>query len=194
MYTLFEVLISVRLYPLLRKIMVNTTKNELKDGYDIPIYGLDNGTFYYLHIPAIFCIFVSFTCATISIALSFRRKRHEAFFRYWTKSERFVVYLAVCDGLFNLAHFTDHLHIVIAKDMVHPRELCEFYGFNLAVFINAQCFMVNIIAVNACLLIYFDKNISFGRYDWKLLFWVFGAPLTGSLISACLGKFGPTGA
>lgn len=177
-------------------IMVETNKTAFTkngDGYDIPLYGLENGTFYGIHIPAIVCIVLSFVSAITTIILSFRRNGVFSFFRTWSRSDRCVVYLALCDGLFNMAHFTDHLHIVIAKEMVRPKELCEFYGFNLVVFITAQYLMVNIIAVNAFMLIYFDKKVKFGKCDWKLLVWIFGCPFVGAVIAACLGKLGPNG-
>ena len=87
-----------------------------------------------------------------------------------------MVYIAVCDGLFNVAHSIDDLHMVITRDHVRPKELCEFYGFTLAEFITAQNLMVNIMAVNAFMLIYFQSYLKFGRYDWRLLAWTFGAP------------------
>lgn len=173
---------------------VNNTQQVLRgDGYDIPLYGFDNGTFYTIHIPAIVCIVLSFTCAVTAIVLSFRRNGVRSFFRTWSRSDRFVVYLALCDGLFNIAHFTDHMHIVIVKEMVKPKQLCEFYGFNLVVFITAQYLMVNIIAINAFILIYFDKKLTFGRYDWKLLAWIFGCPFVGAVIAVFLGQLGPNG-
>lgn len=170
-----------------------TVVEERDDGYSIPLYGWENGSFYYIHVPAILCIVSSFTCATIAIVLSFRRRGYRSFFRNWSKSEKFVVYLAICDGLFNVSHFTDHMHIAIAQDMVRPKELCEFYGFNLAVFITAQNLMVNIVAVNAFMLIFFNKNLEFGRYDWKLLLWTFGVPFLGATIAGCAGQLGPNG-
>ena len=59
----------------------------------------------------------------------------------------------------------DHLHIVIKKDHIYPKELCEFYGFMLAEFITAQNLMVNIVCINAFVLIYFRRNIDFGKGD-----------------------------
>lgn len=164
-----------------------------QNGYDIPLYGMDNGSFYFIHVPAVLCIMASFTCAVIAIVLSFRQKDVRTFFRTWSKSERFVVYLALCDGLFNRAHFTDHLHILIAKEMVYPKPFCEFYGFNLAVFITAQYLMVNIIALTVFRLIYFEKTISFGNNDWKLLLWIFGVPCLGALVSCWTNQLGPNG-
>jgi len=167
--------------------------SEPQNGYDLPVYGLDNGTFYAIHIPAITCIVTSFTCAIIAIVLSFRKRPYHTFFSKWSKSERFVVYLAICDGLFNVAHFTDHLHIVIVKDHVYPKELCEFYGFTLAEFITSQNLMVNIVAINAFMLIYFNKHLNFGRWDWRLIAWTFGAPFVGATIAGILGQLGTNG-
>ncbi|WAR00175.1 hypothetical protein MAR_024547 [Mya arenaria] len=175
--------------------MENNTSDEesFKDGYDIPVYGLNNGTFLAIHIPAILCIVTSFTCAVTSVVLSFRHRNYKSFFRQWSKSERFVVYLAVCDSLFNVSHFADHLHIVIVRNHVYPKELCEFYGFNLALFITAQNLMVNVVAVNAFMLMYFDRDINFGRYDWRLLTWMFGAPFLGATIAGIFGQLGTNG-
>lgn len=53
--------------------------------------------------------------------------------------------------------------------------------------------MVNIIAINAFVLIYFKKQWKFGSYDWKLLAWIFGCPFVGAVIAGCLGQLGPNG-
>lgn len=173
--------------------IANVTKKSLRgDGYDLEVYGLKNGQFYYIHIPAICCITTSLCCAIIVIVLSFRRQSFRTFFN-WTKSERFVVYLALCDGLFNVAHSIDHLHMVITRDHVYPKELCEFYGFTLAEFITAQNLMVNIVAINAFMLIYFHRHLEFGPYDWKLLAWTFGAPFVGATIAGIAGQLGTNG-
>lgn len=186
------------IWPVKYTAMFNTTSEEgtppgAQTGYDLPVYGLDNGSFYYIHIPALFCISSSFICAVIAITLSFTRQSYRTFFTRWSKSERFIVYLAVCDGLFNVSHFADHMHIVIVKNHVYPKELCEFYGFNIALFITAQNLMVNIVALNAFMLMYFDKNLNFGRRDWILLLWTFGVPFIGATIVGILGQLGPNG-
>ena len=168
--------------------------SSLRSGYDLDVYGLDNGQFMGIHIPALVCIVLSFICVLAALVLSFRHNNYKKFFSDWTKSQRFVVYLAVCDGLYNIFHFTDHLHIVIVEDHVYPRELCVFYGFSLVVSISAQNLMVNIVAINAFMLMYFDKNLNFGKCDWKLLTWTFGVPIVGAIVSACLNQLGPNGA
>lgn len=168
------------------------TAPEIKDGYDLPVYGLHQGHFYSLHIPALICIFLSFASAILTIVLSFRQKSFKTFFS-WSKSERLVVYLAVCDAAFNMAHSMDHLHILITEDHVYPKELCRFYGFMLAVFISAQNLMVNVIAVNAFVLIFIGRQIKFGLKDYRLLLWTFGAPFVCATIAALAGQLGPNG-
>ncbi|XP_052067164.1 uncharacterized protein LOC127706548 [Mytilus californianus] len=127
----------------------------------------------------------------IVLALSFRTSNHRFFSR--TKSERLVVYMAICDGLFNLTHSLEHLQIYITKNHVQPRELCMFYSFVIGEFISAQMFMVNAVSINAFSMIYLRKDIHLGKYDWKLLLYTFGIPFVVHLVSAFLGKLGPTG-
>ena len=87
----------------------------------------------------------------------------------------------------------DHAHILATKNHVYPLSLCEFYGFMLAEFITAQNLMVNIVAINAFVLIYFEKHLNFGRQDWRLLTYTFGAPFVGASIAAIAGQLGPNG-
>ena len=179
--------------------MSNTTSAigeniQLRSGYDIPVYGIEDGSFLLLHIPALVCIVSSFVSAIITLVLSFRLWGFKVFFTKWTKSQRFIVYLAFCDALFNICHFTDHLHIVIVRNMVHPKELCEFYAFNLIMTIAAQNLLVNAVAVNAFMLLYFEKHINFGNKDWKLLIWTFGVPILGAALAGVFGQLGPNGA
>jgi hypothetical protein len=174
--------------------LTNTSDSfdKKRDGYDLPVYGLSTGTFYYLHVPALFCIVCSITCVFIAIIMSFRQKDYKAFFS-WTKSERFVIYLAICDGGFNTFHSMDHMQYVITKDHVRPIELCEFYGFMLAEFVVAQILMVNVVAINAFRLMVFRKNFNFGKNDWRLLVWTFGLPFVASTVVAVTGQLGPNG-
>ena len=165
----------------------------LRDGYDLPVYGLDNGLFYALHVPAIVCICLSFTCAISAIVLAFRRHRDVRSFFSWTKCDRFVVYLAICDGLFNLAHGSDHTHVLITKHHVHPKTLCQFYGFVTNTFVSAQNVLVAIIAVHVFVLMFFQMKPKFGRCDWLLVSFIFGVPLCISSVVWYLGKFGPNG-
>ena len=172
---------------------LTTSVSVLRNGYDLPVYGLDNGLFYALHIPAIVCIFLSLICASSTIILAFRRHYGVRSFFSWTKCDRFVVYLAICDGLFNLAHGSDHADVLITKNHVYPETLCHFYGFVTNTFVSAQNLLVAIIAVNVFVLMFFQKKPNFGRCDWRLLSFIFGVPVCISGVLWYLGKFGPNG-
>ena len=167
-------------------------KRIFASGYDLPVYGLEQHQFLAIHIPALTCIILSLISALCVLVFSFKRKSYKTFFS-WTKSERFVVYLAVCDGLFNISHSMDHLHILITRNHPYPSRLCEFYGFMLAEFITAQNLMVNVVSINAFVLIYYRKNLEFGIYDYRLLLWTFGFPFVAAMVALGLGTMGPNG-
>ncbi|XP_062593174.1 uncharacterized protein LOC134254653 [Saccostrea cucullata] len=171
----------------------NSTQRDkvLRDGYDLDVYGLDTQWFLFIHIPALCCIFLSLFSASAVIIASFR-SRTRPFFS-WTRSERFVVYLSLCDALFNVTHSMDHLQMVITKEHVYPRELCEFYSFFLGEFVSAQLLMTNVAAINAFALIYLHKEFKLGRYDWRLLLYTFGVPFVMSMCAVNLGYYGPSG-
>lgn len=166
-----------------------------KRGYDLPLIGKEDGHFVQLHVTALVCIFLSLLSALAVLLISFRcdKQKLKTFFQ-WNKSERFVVYLALCDGFFNISHSMDHFDVLFREDHVHPLQLCDFYAFMLIEFCFAQILMVNVIAINAFLLIFFRKNIDFGRYDWRLLLWTFGVPLCIGSCALLLDTLGPNGA
>ena len=146
-----------------------------KDGYDLPVYGLDNGLFYALHIPAVVCLATSLSCALTTMIISFRRHAGKSFFS-WTKCSRIVVYLAVCDGMHNLAHISDHIQMIITKNHVRPKALCQIYGFMTLMFGTAQNILVAIVALNIFLMMYFGKNLYFGCRDWRISFVTYVVP------------------
>ncbi|WAR15164.1 hypothetical protein MAR_005269 [Mya arenaria] len=162
-----------------------------KDGYDIPLYGLDNGMFYYVHVTAIVCLTVSLTCALFTIISSFWSHPAGEFYTGWTKGERLVIYMSICDLLLNMSLLMNHLHILISKTHTRPKELCSFYGFIMTEFVLAQILMVNVVAINVFTTMFFSTNYSFGRFDSGILLWSFGVPFIGGLIAAMRDQFGP---
>lgn len=166
--------------------------SELKSGYDLPVYGLADGSFYSIHIPALCSIISSLVSVLIVFILSFRQKNCRTFFS-WTKIERFIIYLAICDGGFNISHTGDHVQYIVTQDHVRPKELCIFYGFILTEFVTAQVLMVNIVAINAFTLMYFKKNLNFGKWDYRLLSYMFGVPFVTGTASLVMDQYGPTG-
>ncbi|WAR22502.1 hypothetical protein MAR_016476, partial [Mya arenaria] len=153
-----------------------------RDGYDFPTYGIDDGLFYALHIPSLVC-----TVSAVS-------RRFRFFFTSWTNSERLIVYMAICDGLYNIVHFATHAHVALVRGPVYPRAVCVFYGYGMIVFITAQSLLVNVVSINAFMLMYLNKRLTLGIFDWRLLVWVFGVPLVGTTTAAIFDQLGPTGA
>ena len=167
----------------------------LRSGYDLPIIGLTNGYFDQIHITALCCIIVTVICGIAIIYLSFRdNKEQKRTFFHWRQIERFVVYMAICDTLFGIFHGCDHLHTLITRNYPRPKEMCEFYAFGTIEFVCAQSLLVAIVAINMFVLIWFNKKINLGKYDWKLLAWMFGYPLVLSSFALSQGYLGPGGA
>ena len=171
-----------------------------RDGYDLPLYGIEDGRFNVVHISALVCISLSLCCVTVVLTLCRRElkgtnkntNKPKSFYK-WTKGERFIIYLCTCDGLFNVFHLIDHGYILATRGHVKPAGLCQFYAFVILEFISAQVLMVNLIAVNAFSLIYFRKKIDLGKYDYKLMTWTFGIPFLACIVCLSFGVFGPNG-
>ena len=162
-----------------------------RSGYDLPVYGLASGAFPYIHGAALSCITCSLLCALATIAWSWHANRGR--FSDWSPGDRMVVYLALCDLLFNVSHSLDHAQYAATGDHVRPPLLCAVYGFSLAEFIAAQNLLVTAVAVNACLLVYRGRPVPFGRGDWRLLLATFGLPFVFCTAVFSRGGFGPNG-
>lgn len=93
---------------------------------EIPVRGLNSEKFYPYHVTAITCIGASLVGVVVILYISFKSRLYKSFFQ-WTLSDRFVVYIAACDGLFNLSHVLDHVQMVVTRSHVHPRNLCVVY-------------------------------------------------------------------
>ena len=57
--------------------------SELRSGYDLPVYGLDDGNFLRLHVVALSLIFCSLACAVAVVVWSFRT--HNTKFFTWSQ-------------------------------------------------------------------------------------------------------------
>lgn len=167
----------------------------LRSGYDLPVYGLAEGRLLVIHVPALCCISVSLCCAIIAVGCSFWTHWHRDGLRFsqWRQGERNVVYLALCDGLFNLFHLFDHIQILMVEDHVRPPWLCQLYAFAIAEFITAQQLLVNAIAVSSFLTVHRLRAVTFGHNDWKLVVYVFGSALALDMLCLCIDGYGPSG-
>ncbi|WAR16845.1 hypothetical protein MAR_031439 [Mya arenaria] len=163
----------------------------LNDGYDVPLVGLDNGMFYFIQIPAVVCLVMSFICALSTIISSFWSHPAGEFYARWTRGERLVVYMSICDLLSSISLLVNHLQVLITKMHARPKGLCAFFGVITTEFMLAQILMVNVVAINIFAMMFFNTKISFGKFDSGILVWSFGVPFIGALIAALLEQFGP---
>lgn len=170
--------------------MTLISNKTLLNGYDLQVKGLDNGFFYPIHISALIAISASFICAMVVLVISVQKSW--SFFNR-AKNERFVVYLAICDGLFNFFHSMDHLQYLVTMSHPRPLALCSFYSYMMFTFVMSQMICVNAIAVNAFSLMYFGKNLNFGKFDYRILIFMFGVPVSILTKSVSIGKLGQNG-
>ena len=171
---------------------LNYMQKTWQSGYDVPIRGLHNGEFQQIQIIAICCIFCSIISGLAVVIVSFKDQNLVKTNFYKRRPiARFFVYLAICDILFGSCHSMDHLHLLITRAHPQPQQICVFYAFMVNEFVLGQNLMVNVVAINTFVLIFFKKKLHFGSYDWKLLLWVFGAPFITSLLASNLDLFGP---
>ena len=172
---------------------ITLQENLPHNGYHLRLVGLESGDFSQLHIITLCCIFMSLTCAIAVLIMSFRDNKGKRF-ADWREVDRFVTYIALCDGAFNIFHSMDHIHVFVTQDHIRPKVLCQVYAFLLIEFIEAQVLMVKMVAINMFALIYFNKKLNFGRFDWKLLLWMFIVPTATNIVALANDALGPNGA
>ncbi|XP_062600697.1 uncharacterized protein LOC134262335 [Saccostrea cucullata] len=160
--------------------------------YNVTLLGLDDGTFYPLHVSAIVCMSCSLLASIVVTALSF--KTHKKGFYLWPRSERFVVYLALCEASFNFIHMFDHVTMITERDHVHPLELCQFYAFLMVLLVTTKNLVLVIIAINGFLLIRFQRQMEFGTRDWRLFAVTLGIPSFYCSVALSFQQLGPAGA
>ncbi|XP_033759098.1 uncharacterized protein LOC117341350 [Pecten maximus] len=165
---------------------------EAKSGYDLELVGINDGSFVLMHSLAITCLGLSMLSALCVIVASTQDRGLRGFFS-WTKSERFVFYMACTEITLGLTHTFDHSQILITRDHVRPEELCQFFAFVLYTFVCAQLLTVNMIAITVFRIIYLHHNVEYGRNDWKLFLLIFGLPISSAAVYASTGQFGTNG-
>ena len=163
---------------------------------DLPIFGYPGPVFHTIHMVALVACSSSVIASLSIIILSFvseRRKQRPRAFRRWCRGERLVVYLAFFDLSFSTAHMLDHAYIY-ATVSIPPDHLCRAFAFFVFGCAFGQWMMIFCIALITCVQMFVIHHISLGRYDWRLLAFAAGLPLTFSTIGVILRYMGPDGA
>ena len=71
--------------------------------------------------------------------------------------------------------------------------LVSFHVFTFQSFGLAQGVLTTVIALSAFAAVSFNKHITFGKYDWKLLLTITSCPAIVGLIMLALDWLGPSG-
>jgi len=82
---------------------------------------------------------------------------------------------------------------MLAKAEYPPDPACITFAFFLETFGFAQTLLVMYMAVSAMSLVVFGRKISLGTYDWRLLVFTLGIPLTIGVVGAAVPFWGPSG-
>ena len=171
-----------------------TTMSTSLDLEDLPVYGYPGPVFYAIHVTAIVCLTISIlTSAGVLLYLLLYNDRSKVKFFKRPIGERLVVYLALCDLFFSIAHELDHTYMLTTKD--HPPDrLCIFFAFFVQNFILAQALLVIFTALSTMILVLFEKKVHLGRFDWRLISFTFGIPTVNGIVGSLVPYLGQSGA
>ena len=84
-------------------------------------------------------------------------------FRKWSIGERLVIYLAISDMSYSVAHVIDHSYVIHTQSNSPDLE-CTVFAFILQEAAFSQWIIVLFTAVSACSLIVFNKKLGLGRF------------------------------
>ena len=145
-------------------IMDNIT-NSPTDG---PLVDVD-WRYWTMHVIALGALVISMICSVIVMVWQQKTSSTKNVFKR-KLGERLVVYLAITDLLFSMTHFWDHTLIMMWKGYRPPVIPCIVFAATLLGTVFAQSLVIFVTALSCCILVTFNKKISFGPYDVGLLF------------------------
>lgn len=126
----------------------------------------------------------SVAICTMVTSLSFYKNGRHIF--KWKIVQRFVVVSCLCDAFFYIGQAAFGIQVVITKKVPEP-AVCAFYAVFLLVFAYAQCRLSIIVALTASVLILTKRRITLGKYDWKMLLFMFPDPVIILTVAALNG-------
>ena len=116
----------------------------------VPLFGYPGPMFYIIHIVAITSCSISAlsSASVISFLFIVEKKSLKRNFYRWSRGERLVIYIAICDLAFSVTHTLDHAYILAAK--AHPGDiLCQFFAFLVIHTFTGQWFVIFYSALGA---------------------------------------------
>ena len=126
----------------------------------------------------------SVTICIMVIILSFYKNGRHIF--KWKIVQRFVCVSCLCDALFYIEQAAFGIQVLITEKVPEP-AVCTFYAVFMLVFAYAQCRLSIIVALTASVLIVTKRHITLGKYDWKMLLFMFLDPIVTLTVAALNG-------
>ena len=147
--------------------------------------------YYSIHAVAIVSLVISIVSSVIVIVWQQRAASAGPFFKR-KLAERLVVYLAITDLFFSIAHFLDHLIHLVGHGS--PSKIpCIIFASIAMECIFAQSIVVLLTAVSLCLLVTCNRKIDYGRGDVTFFLVSYGFPLITVTVALVKGYVGDQG-
>ncbi|ORY49797.1 hypothetical protein BCR33DRAFT_713409 [Rhizoclosmatium globosum] len=139
---------------------------------------------YALHGAALVVIYSSILGAGWMFYDSIKTKKYE------TLSGRFPMYMAALNFCWSVSHSVDHLWMILEKGDSPPDSACKVLGGLLSVFMMAELFLIDIMALYMLGTVYYGNRFSLGTYDWMLFVLIIGVPICYVIVTGSVGALG----
>ena len=167
----------------------------MKQVREVRPVGIDDAwRFDVIHVTGLTSLSISVICCVIVLLFIARDAKIGSVRAFFARpvGERLLVYLALCNLLYNLSHIMDHAYMLAVRGNP-PDATCAAFGFFLNQFVVAQALIVTFTAVNAFVMVVKKTKVTLGRYDWKLFLVSLGVPLVCGTLLAATRHLGPSG-
>ncbi|KAJ3239190.1 hypothetical protein HDU78_002992 [Chytriomyces hyalinus] len=139
---------------------------------------------YALHGAALVVIAGSMVGSAIMVIDSIRRGKHKSL------SGRFPIYLGALNFIWSIGHSLDHTWMIVEHGLSPPDEACKTLGGLLSIFLFAEIFLIDAMALFMLATVHFRRQFTLGRYDWLLFVFVIGAPICYLIFAAAFNALG----
>ena len=146
--------------------------------------------YYALHSVAIVCLLTSIILASLNVHTVRTCGRHVRFSER-PLAERLILYMALSDLSYSLAHMVDHVYMLVAYDHP-PRGLCVTIAFCITTLALTESLLVMLASLNACVMTVLWRRMKFGPYDVGIIMVALGLPLIVGIINLSIGAYGPS--
>ncbi|KAJ3405768.1 hypothetical protein HDU80_000805 [Chytriomyces hyalinus] len=157
------------------------TRLAAQDAYGTPT----ETEMYALHGSGLVVIFLSIVGSAFMVCDSIRIGKHK------TLSGRFPIYLGGLNFCWSVSHSIDHTWMMVLHGLNPPLDACRSLGGILSIFLFAEIFLIDAMALFMLATVHFKRQFTLGDYDWILIVLVIGTPILYTVIAGAIGALGP---